>query len=189
MIEAFSNLATAFGLSTSAGLNAYLPLLIVAVTARYTSLLTLNEPWDVMTNGWVIGALAVLLLIEMAVDKVPAVDSINDVIQTFGRPLAGAVLFAANSGVVGELHPVLAFIAGLILAGGVHTVKTVARPAVTATTGGLGNWAVSLIEDIIAFVTALLSILVPILVVILAVSLLLFLAWRWSKRRARAVHA
>ena len=82
MIEAFSNVATAFGLSASAGLNAYLPLLIVALTARYTDLIKLNEPWDVLTSGWVIGVLVVLLLIEMTVDKIPAVDTVNDLIQT-----------------------------------------------------------------------------------------------------------
>ncbi|MFQ5613282.1 MAG: DUF4126 domain-containing protein [Anaerolineae bacterium] len=188
MVEAFSNIATAFGLSTSAGLNAYLPLLVVALTARYTSLISLNEPWGVMTNGWVIAALAVLLLIEMTVDKVPVIDSINDVVQTAGRPVAGAILFAASSGAVGELHPVVAFIAGLILAGGVHTVKSVTRPAVTATTGGLGNWAVSIIEDVLALITALLSILVPVLVSLMIVGVLLFLLWRWNRRRARALH-
>ncbi len=185
MIEAFSNIATAFGLSASAGLNAYLPLLVVALTARYTNLIKLNEPWDVMTSGWVIGALAVLLLIEMTVDKIPAVDTLNDTIQTVGRPAAGAILFAASSGVVGDLHPVLAFIAGLLLAGGVHTAKTVARPMVTATTAGTGNWAVSIIEDILALITTILSILIPILVMLTVIFLLLFIFW-WRGRQVKA---
>ena len=185
MIEAFSNLATAFGLSASAGLNAYLPLLVVALVARYTDLLKLNEPWDVLTNGWVIGTLAVLLLIEMTVDKIPAVDTVNDVIQTIGRPLAGAVLFAAGSGAVGDLHPVLAIIAGLILAGGVHAAKSVARPAVTATTGGMGNWVVSLIEDVLALIGTILAILVPIIVVLITVFLLLLIFWWRSRRRVK----
>ncbi|NJN97750.1 MAG: DUF4126 domain-containing protein [Anaerolineales bacterium] len=86
MLDAFSNIATAFGLSTSAGLNAYLPLLLVAIAARYTDLIHLNKPWDVMTSGWVIGALAVLLLIEMTADKIPAIDTINDGVQTFWPP-------------------------------------------------------------------------------------------------------
>jgi hypothetical protein len=185
MIEAFSNIATAFGLSTSAGLNAYLPLLVVALTAKYTNLLQLNEPWNIMTSWWVIGTLAVLLVIEMTVDKVPAVDTLNDIVQTIGRPAAGAVLFAASSGVVGDLHPALAFIAGLLLAGGVHAVKTVARPAVTATTGGMGNWAVSLIEDILALISAILAILLPILVVLMVAFLLLLFVWWQSRRRTK----
>lgn len=175
MIEAFSGIAGAIGLSTSAGLNAYLPMLVVALAARYTNLVQLNEPWNVLTSGWVIGVLAVLLLIEMTVDKIPAVDTLNDGIQTLGRPLAGAVLFAAGSGVVGELHPVLAFVAGLLIAGGVHTAKTVARPAVTAATGGMGNWLVSLVEDAVSIITAVLAILVPLLVLLLiAVFLVVF---------------
>lgn len=189
MIEAFSNISTAFGLSASAGLNAYLPLLVVALTARYTNLVTLNEPWNIMTSWWVIGALAVLLLIEITVDKIPAVDTINDVIQTAGRPVAGAVLFAANSGAVGELHPVLAFVAGLFLAGGVHTVKSVARPAVTATTGGTGNWLVSIIEDVLALISAILAILLPIIVVLAVVFLFLLFFWWRSRRRTNTAIA
>jgi hypothetical protein len=101
MLDTFSEIAGAIGLSTSAGLNAYLPLLVVALVARCTDLVRLNEPWDVLTSGWVIALLAVLLLIEMTVDKIPGVDTINDGIQTVGRPLAGAILFAAGSGMAG----------------------------------------------------------------------------------------
>ncbi|MEJ2557662.1 MAG: DUF4126 domain-containing protein [Anaerolineae bacterium] len=116
-MDAVTSIFSAFGLSSAAGLNAYLPLLIVALTARFTNLIQLNEPWDVLASWWVIGALAVLLIIEMTVDKIPAADTINDVINTLIRPVAGAVLFAANSGVVGELHPALALICGLVVAG------------------------------------------------------------------------
>ncbi len=192
MIEAFTGITTAFGLSTSAGLNAYLPLLVVALTARYTNLIKLNEPWDVMTNGWIIAALVVLLLIEMTVDKIPAVDTLNDGLQTIGRPVAGAILFAAGSGVVGDLHPVPAFIAGLLLAGSVHAVKTVARPAVTATTAGTGNWLVSFIEDILALITAILAILLPIFIALCIIFVLLTVLWlrrRFSGRRAGAATA
>ncbi len=185
MIEAFSNIASAFGLSSAAGLNAYLPLLVVAITARYTDLITLNKPWDVLTNGWVIGVLVVLLLIEMFVDKIPAVDTLNDGIQTIGRPLAGAVLFAGTSGVVGEMNPVLALIAGLLLAGGVHTVKSVARPAVTTVTAGTGNWLVSIVEDVAAFFTAIFAIILPVLMAVLLVFAFILVAWVLNKRRRR----
>ncbi len=185
MIVTFSNLAAAFGLATSAGLNAYLPLLVVALAARYTGLITLNQPWDVLTNGWVIGALAALLLIEMTVDKIPAVDTMNDIIQTVGRPVAGAIVFAASSGTFGELNPVLAFIAGLVLAGGIHTAKSAARPVVTAATGGLGNWVVSLVEDLVSLAVAVLSVLVPLLVATFVVVGIVFAAWRWSAHRYR----
>jgi hypothetical protein len=172
---------TAFGLSSAAGLNAYLPLLVVALMARFTDLVTLNPPWDALESWWTIGVLAVLLLIETLVDKVPAVDSANDVIQTLIRPAAGAVLFAANAGIIGDAHPVLALICGLLVAGGVHTVKATARPVITGTTGGLLNPVVSLVEDVISFVVAVLSILVP----ILGVLLLLFVIIWFIRRRLR----
>jgi hypothetical protein len=184
-MEALTNVFSAFGLSSAAGLNAYLPLLVVALTARFTNLIQLNEPWDVLTSWWVIGVLVLLLVIEMTVDKVPAVDTINDGINTFIRPVAGAILFAASSGAVGDVHPVLALICGLLVAGGVHAVKATARPVVTATTGGLGNWLVSLSEDVLSFVTAVLAILVPIFLVFLMLFFVLLLAWWWSKRRTR----
>ena len=187
MFEAFSNVASAFGLSSAAGLNAYLPLLVVALTARYTNLIALNKPWDVLTSGWVIGVLVVLLMIEMFVDKIPAIDTLNDGIQTIGRPLAGAILFAGTSGVVGEMNPVLALIAGLLLAGGVHTAKSVARPAVTAVTAGTGNWAVSIAEDVVAFFTAIFAIILPILMAVLVAFALVLVAWILNKRRSKRV--
>jgi hypothetical protein len=177
MIQAFSGIAGAIGLSTSAGLNAYLPLLVVGLTARYTNLISLNRPWDILTSGWVLAILAVLLLVEMTVDKIPGIDTLNDGIQTVSRPLAGAILFAAGSGIAGELHPVPAVIAGLLIAGCVHAAKTLARPAVTVITGGMGNWLVSLLEDLVALLLAVLAVLVPLLVLLLIIGGIIFLVW------------
>ncbi len=182
MMEIITGIAGAIGLSTSAGLNAYLPLLVVGLAARYTDLVKLNGPWDVLANGWVLLVLTVLLLIEMTVDKIPGIDTLNDVIQTFGRPVAGAILFAAGSGIAGELHPVPAFIAGLLIAGGVHAAKAAARPAVTAATAGMGNWFVSLLEDIAALLLAVLAILIPLLVLLLVFAVLVFLGWTLGSR-------
>ncbi|MGQ9490755.1 MAG: DUF4126 domain-containing protein [Anaerolineae bacterium] len=169
---------SAFGLSASSGLNAYLPLLIVGLLARYTDLITLKEPWNALENPWVLGVLAVLLLIEMTVDKIPAVDTVNDVIQTFVRPAAGAILFAASGNVISHISPVLAMICGLLVAGGVHAVKATARPAITATTAGLGNSVVSAAEDVVSGTTALISVVLPALAaLVVAVLLLLFVAW------------
>ena len=179
---------TAFGLSTSAGLNAYLPLLVVALLARFTDLITLNPPWDTLESWWVIGVLSVLLLIEILVDKVPAVDSVNDGIQTFVRPIAGALLFAASAGVITEAHPVLALVCGLLVAGGVHAVKATARPVVTATTAGVGNPVVSTAEDVLSLALAVVAILLPVLV-LLFVLLLLFLFVRRRFRRRQEMPA
>ncbi|MFZ0546875.1 MAG: DUF4126 domain-containing protein [Candidatus Promineifilaceae bacterium] len=185
VITALGGIGAAFGLSGSAGLNAYIPLLIVALAGRFpvdNPLIHLAEPYDVLTSWWVIGVLAVLLLIEMFVDKVPAVDSVNDVIQTVIRPTAGAILFAANAQVITDINPIITIIAGLFLAGTVHVTKGVLRPIVTATTAGTGNWVVSIIEDIIAFFVSILSILIPILALLLT-TVFLFLGFNWLRRR------
>lgn len=181
-MEGLLSVFTGFGLSSSAGLNAYLPLLVVALLARFTDLITLKPPWDALQSWWVIGLLMVLLVIEMLVDKVPAVDTINDTIQTFVRPIAGAILFAASADIVSDAHPVLALVCGLLVAGGVHAVKATARPIITGTTGGLLNPVVSVLEDILSLLVAILAILVPLLGLLL---LLLIVIWfvRWRRRR------
>jgi hypothetical protein len=164
------NIISAFGLSASAGLNAYIPLLVVSLLARYTSLIKLSSPWDAMTSWWVIGVLLFLSLIEFLADKIPAVNHVNDVIQTFVRPTAGAIVFAASASNLTHVNPVLALVAGLLVSGGVHAVKSaVVRPIVTATTGGAGNVPVSIAEDATSTAVSILSIIVPVIAACLMV--------------------
>jgi hypothetical protein len=190
MIQAIANIGTAFGLASSAGLNAYIPLLIVAIAARFpldSPFLALAEPYDILGSWWAIGILTVLLIIEMTVDKIPAIDTLNDVIHTFVRPAAGAVLFAANSNVINDIHPALALTAGLLVAGGVHAAKGTTRPLITATTAGSGNWVVSLLEDIAAFFLSLFALLLPLIAGIFSLGLIIFiiLMYRRYKQRQR----
>ncbi|MGD0574743.1 MAG: DUF4126 domain-containing protein [Anaerolineales bacterium] len=181
-MDAISGIFSALGLSASAGLNAYIPLLVVALLARYTTWLRLAPPWDHLTNGWVIAALAVLLLIEVLADKIPVVNHINDAIQTFVRPAAGAILFAASAQSISGLHPVLAILCGLLVAGSVHAVKAVAiRPAVTATTGGAANVLVSTGEDLLATALSIVAALLPVLLgalICLVAAWIILKAWR-----------
>lgn len=178
---------SAFGLSASAGLNAYIPLLVVALLARFTNLIHLNPPWDTLTSWWVIGALAVLSLIEFFADKIPAVNHINDVIQTFVRPAAGAILFAGSAKVISDVHPVFAMVLGVLVAGSVHAIKSVAvRPAVTATTGGAANVPVSMAEDFVSTVLSLISIIVPIVVALIGILFVSWLIWLMVRKSNRA---
>jgi len=177
---------TAFGLSSAAGLNAYIPLLVVALLARFTDLIELNAPWDALTSPWTIGVLAVLLLIEVVADKVPAVDTANDVIQTFIRPTAGAILFAASVGTAGKVDSVLAMICGLLLAGGVHATKATVRPVITATTAGTMNPVVSTAEDIVALFMSIVAIVLPIVCMVLIAVIAIWLIRLWRRRRRRA---
>ena len=166
---------SAFGLSASAGLNAYIPLLVVGLLARYTNTIKLTAPWDTLTEPWVLLVLAVLLLIEIVADKIPAVNHFNDVLQTFVRPVAGAITFAASAHIITDLHPIVAMICGLFVAGTVHGVKALAiRPAVTATTGGVANPIVSTAEDILATILSIVAILIP---VVLGALICIVSAW------------
>ena len=184
------DILSAFGLSAATGLNAYLPLLIVGLLGRFTDLITLKAPWNTLENPWVLGVLGVLLVIEMTVDKIPAADTINDGIQTFVRPVAGAVLFAASSQTVTDVSPVLAMVCGLLVAGGVHAAKATARPVITASTMGIANPIVSVAEDVVSGTTALVSVALPaVAAVIVAGLLLLFVWWYFRRRRRRTADA
>jgi len=186
---------TAFGLSGSAGLNAYLPLLVVALLARFTNLIHLREPWTALTSGWSIAVLVILLIIETVADKVPAVNHVNDVIQTLVRPAAGAILFAASSNVITDVHPVLAMVCGLLVAGSVHVVKSAAiRPAVTAISAALSggvatvpaNIVVSTLEDVVAVVASLVAVIVPaILALVLLIAVIGIVWWLMNQQRSR----
>jgi hypothetical protein len=183
-MELLTGIFTAFGLSASAGLNAYIPLLLVGLLARYTNMINLSQPWDTLASPWIILLLCVLVIIEMLADKIPAVNHINDLIQTLIRPTAGAIAFAASANVVTEVSPVLAMAAGLLVAGTVHVAKAGAlRPAVTATTGGVGNIPVSIAEDVVSTVVSFLAIALPVLIGTLMIVLAAFILY-WLSRRS-----
>src|SRR5215471_605379 len=114
------SLLSAFGLSTAAGLNAYLPLLVVGLLGRYTNLIHLNEPYSLLSNPVVLLLIAVLALLDFVGDKIPAVDHALHAVGLIIAPIAGAILFMAINGQVGAVSPLLAAICGVILAGGTH---------------------------------------------------------------------
>ena len=175
---------SAFGLSASAGLNAYIPLLVVSILARFTNLIELNTPWDALTSWWVIGLLTLLSLIEFFADKFPAINHVNDIIQTFVRPAAGAIVFAASAEVITNIHPVLSLAAGLLVAGGVHATKSLAvRPAVTAATGGAGNIPVSILEDIVSTILSILAVVIPVVLACALIIITAWIVWRFQKKK------
>lgn len=185
-MELLTGLLAAFGLSASAGLNAYIPLLVIGLVARYTELIQLSSPWDILASWWILGLLIVLSLVEFLADKIPAVNHVNDAIQTFIRPVAGAIVFAASANVINEIHPVLALAAGLLVAGSVHAVKSAAvRPAVTATTGGAGNVPVSIAEDALATFLSVLAVVVPVVLGFIFILLAGFIVWYFWRRSSQ----
>jgi len=188
-MNSIASILGGFGLSAASGLNAYIPLLVVGLTARFTNWIKLSAPFDLLANEWVIAVLVLLLAVEFFADKIPLVDHVNDIIQTFVRPTAGAILFASEAHVITDIHPVLALILGLLVAFSVHATKAAARPLVTISTAGLGNPVVSTLEDIVSFGLTVLAIVAPVFVgVVLA--FLLYIAYRvWTRKHRQPAAA
>jgi hypothetical protein len=156
---------TGIGLAAPAGLNAYIPLLALALADRATSRVTLHAPYDVLSSNLGIAILIVLLTIEITVDKIPGVDHINDLIQSVVRPAAGAIAAVAATGGVVMINPAIMVLVGVVLAGSVNAVKVTTRPAVTLGTAGILNPVVSLVEDAVAVMASLVAIFLPFLVI------------------------
>ena len=179
------NLFSAFGVSSAAGLNAYVPLLIVGLITRYTNWWQAQPPFDLLASPVVLGILAVLAIVDFVADKVPVVDHVAHAIGTVIHPVAGAVLFASQNNVLTNVHPGVAMVAGMIVAGGFHAGRAAVRPVATATTGGIGNPVLSFLEDIVAVILSALAIFVPLLAFALFLVLLFVLVMTWRRVRRR----
>jgi hypothetical protein len=138
--------ATAFGLASSVGLNTTLPLLLVGLLTRF-GLVELTPPYDALGSFVTLVGLAVLAATEFVADKVPALDTVVQVLQWPAAAVAGAILFASQTSVIRSVSPELAILVGVVTSGAVHGARTAARPLITGLTGGLGNPAVSATED------------------------------------------
>ena len=189
---------TGMGLSAAAGLNAYIPFLVVALVAKYSDLVVLPASYAWMESWWAIGIGAVLLLTEVVVDKVAAVDSVNDAVQSFIRPSMGGLLGAATAAAA-ELdqsvwmaqHPWVNAVLGVVVAGIVHAGKTTVRPVAHVATVGVGAPGRSTGEDGASVGLSLIALFLPLLVIVALLVLLAGLGWLVSRavavrRRARA---
>lgn len=190
MVEILTGLV----LALAAGLNAYIPLLGIGLLAKFTNLITLPENWEWLTSDPMLIIVAVLLLIELFVDKVPLLDSVNDILQTLMRPAAGGMVFAAGLGseTVSVQNPdafadsnVWGPIAiGVIIALIPHLLKMIGRPVINAVTGGAAAPVMSTIEDTGAVGLTIFAIIFPILGLVLVVVLFFIISRRIKKARA-----
>jgi hypothetical protein len=195
-------LLTGTGLALAAGLNAWIPLIVLGALDRFTGLVELPAPWAWLANEWVLLILLVLLVVEFVADKIPGLDSVNDLVQTVVRPTAGGLAFSSGIGAttVAITDPEAFFSSqqwipvaiGVVLALGVHLVKAIARPAVNVSTGGIGAPVVSTAEDAGSFALAFAAILAPVLVllgiVLIAVLVVVLVRRRRRARRDRQGH-
>jgi len=176
----FSSLALGIALAASAGLRAWLPLLATGLLARF-DVVRLGEAFDALSSTPALILFGTATVVELLGDKVPWADHALDTVSTFIRPAAGVLLSASVMWQITD--PVYALALGLVVgapaAAVPHVLKSGVRVASTATTGGLLNPVVSLIEDAIALAMVVLAVVVPVVAAIV-VSVLAI----WGVRRA-----
>ena len=187
MTDAVIGTMTALGLSTAAGLNAYLPLLIVGGLDRWTDLIALDAPYDTLAEPGVMVAIAVIAAVDFVGDKVPAIDSALHAVGVVVAPVAGALVALAATGNE-AVQPAFALVLGVAAAGATQTARSIVRPASTAFTGGAGNPVLSLGEDAVSTVLAFSAVIVPVIAFVLVVLLFGLLYWGvrrvWRRRRS-----
>ena len=183
------------GLAVAAGLNAYIPLLVLGLAGRFLDFVELPAGWAWLENEWVLGILGVLLVVEIIADKIPAVDSVNDIIQTVVRPAVGGIAFGTGAGTQTAVvtDPASFFTSnawipvaiGIALALGTHIFKATARPVINTATLGVGAPVASTAEDIGAVLLSVFAILIPVLVIfgLIAFVVIVIVVRRRSKRR------
>lgn len=171
------------GLASATGLRTFLPLLMLALAARFGLFgITLNEQMSWLGSLPAIAALTTAAVVEFAGDKIPVVDHGLSVLGAFTRPVAGAI---AAMSVFAGLDPTTAAVAGVIVgaptAFAFNAAQGGARLTSTATTGGVANPLLSFIEDLLSFFTVLLAFLAPVLVPIFLL-ILAVLVFRLANR-------
>lgn len=180
-------------LATAAGLNAYVPMLLLGLLGRFTTFVELPEAWAWITSDWALGVLVVLFIVEALVDKVPLFDTINDVLQTVVRPAAGGMVFAAGSGsetvavtdpsALNEQGMLWPIIIGAVIALVPHLLKSLGRPVLNAMTGGTSAAVVSTVEDAGAIAISVLAIIIPIAALLLLLGVIWAIVLRIRKAR------
>ena len=188
------------GLATSAGLNAYIPVLMIGLLAKFTDFIHLPSNWHWLENDWTLLILGGLLAVEVVADKIPGVDHLNDIVQTVVRPTAGGIAFgaASESQTVTIQDPASFFtskqwvpiVIGIVISFIVHTGKAAARPVVNTATVGLGAPVASTTEDFFSVTMSFFAIVFPFVIIILLALLIWFLTWlRRRRKRKQAAKA
>jgi uncharacterized protein DUF4126 len=162
-VDFISTLAVSLGASWVSGINLYATVATLGLLGRLAHLKLPGE-LDVVTNWWVIGVALFLFVVEFIADKVPVVDSVWDVIHTFIRIPAGAVLAATAFGNFDRSIQVIAFLVGGSLALSSHGTKASLRALVNTSPEPFSNIVLSLLEDVLVVGSVLLAVFLPALV-------------------------
>jgi hypothetical protein len=171
-----STLAISMGASWVAGINLYATVATLGLLGRFAHL-KLPGDLDVVTNWWVIGVALFLFVIEFVADKVQLVDSVWDIVHTFIRIPAGAVLAATAFGDFDKSVQVIALLLGGGLALSSHGTKAAARALINTSPEPVSNIVVSLAEDVLAVTTVVLAVFLPVVVFVIVAGGLVFSFW------------
>jgi hypothetical protein len=171
-----STIAISMGASWVAGINLYATVATLGLLGRFAHL-KLPGDLDVVTNWWVIGVALFLFVIEFVADKVQLVDSVWDIVHTFIRIPAGAVLAATAFGDFDKSVQVIALLLGGGLALSSHGTKAAARALINTSPEPVSNIVVSLAEDVLAVTTVVLSVFLPVVVFLIVAAGLIFSFW------------
>jgi hypothetical protein len=172
----FATLTLALGAAWTSGINLYATVTILGLLEKFGGA-KLPGGLEVLDNWWIIGAAGILFLIEFVADKVPYVDSVWDVIHTFIRIPAGAILAYAGTYQIDPTISVIALLLGGGLALSSHGTKAAVRATANLSPEPFSNWALSLFEDGVAIVGTLLAVFAPVVMVVVLVLFALFFAW------------
>jgi len=178
--ETVAALAVALGAGWASGLNTYAAVLVLGGAERL-GLVSLPHDLQVLASPWVMGVAAILFALNFFADKIPYLDSINDMLHTFVRVPAGALL---AYGAAGGLSPEVAVIAGLLggtLAAGTHLAKTGSRALINTSPEPFSNIAASLAEDVSVIGGLALAIAHPIVFLCLLALFVGLLIWLLPK--------
>ncbi|HMJ07572.1 MAG TPA: DUF4126 domain-containing protein [Pyrinomonadaceae bacterium] len=175
-MEWFSTLSLALGTAWTSGINLYATVTVLGLLQKFGAA-KLPGGLDVLDNWWIIGVAGGLYLVEFFADKIPYVDSVWDVIHTFIRIPAGAIVaYAATN----QLDPSITIPATLVgggLALSSHGTKAALRVGANMSPEPVSNWVLSLVEDVIAFVGSLLAVFAPFIIAFVLIIFAIFFFW------------
>jgi hypothetical protein len=176
MNEWLPTLSLALGSAWTSGINLYATVSMLGLLQKFGAT-KLPGGLDVLDNWWIIGVAGFLYLIEFFADKIPYVDSVWDVVHTFIRVPAGAIVAYAATNDMDASVGVIATLLGGSLAFSSHGTKAALRAGANLSPEPVSNWTLSIVEDIIAFAGSLLAVFAPVLIAIVLLVFAVFFLW------------
>jgi hypothetical protein len=181
----FATLSLALGSAWTSGINLYATVTVLGLLQKLGAV-KLPGGLDVLDNWAIIGVAGGLYAVEFFADKIPYVDSVWDVIHTFIRVPAGAIVAYAA---VSEMDPSFSIPAALVgggLAFSSHGTKAAARIGANLSPEPVSNWTLSLLEDGLAIGGVFLAVFAPVAIIAILILFVVFFFW-FGRKIGRAI--